>query len=327
MDEDDRLLKGRGNLDVSESNHTMSNPQLSLLERVRRSSRPKRELPRPMERKPLYRDLRMLLDLSQSVATGVVINLIFLLSLSLLAVRSSFRKPPPNVTAAAVSPSEKDSKTEASASASSSKKKQQKSSEKENPETTVQEAFRATALSQFSLPAIGLPSAGEEFSSGAAEFGIGKSIGKQGLQLGVTEGDLGTIFEGKGIGDGSEVLLYVDNSRSMRKHSEKLSTLVTNLFPRAKIIEVPGCAIVDDQGFVRELESNWSRRTKVFFVCDLRDEITYSGLKKLRHLLLNDGPSKELHIISFQNRPVMDLKSIVDETWGSISLVISEQPG
>lgn len=325
MDEDNRLLKGRGDLNVLESNPNMSDSQTNLLERVRRTSRPKTPLPKPMERKPLYRDFRRLLDLFQSVAMAFAINLILLIGLSLLAVRSNFRKPPPEVTAA-LSPSEKVSKTDASSSASSARKKQQKSSEMENPEKVVQEAFRATALSDFSLPAIGMPSAGDAFSSGAAEFGIGKSIGKQGLVLGVSEGELGTIFEGKGMGDGSEVLLYVDSSRSMRKHSNKLATLVTNLFPRAKIVEVPGCAIVEGEGFIRELESNWSLRTKVFFVCDLRDEITYSGLRRLRHLLLNDGPTKELHIISFENRPIIDLKSIVDETWGSISLVLT-QPG
>lgn len=279
-----------------------------------------------MARKPLFRDLSRLIELSQSIVFAIAINAFILIALSFLAVRSTVRRQPPKVVVQ-ISPSEKDTNSEASSSSSSAKKKEHKSSETENPDKTVQEAFRSTALSSFALPSIGLPSAGESFSSGAAEFGIGQSIGKQGVQSGVSEGNLGSIFDGKGLGDGSDILLYVDNSRSMRKHSEKLSTLVINLFPRARIIEVKGCAIVENAGFVRELESDWSRRSKVFFVCDLQDEITYPGLKKLRQILLEDGPTKELHIISFQNRPIMDLKSIVDETWGSISLVVSSQPG
>ncbi|MDF1816127.1 MAG: hypothetical protein P1V20_28255 [Verrucomicrobiales bacterium] len=304
----------------------MSDAETNLLERVRRTSRPRMEIPKPMERKPLYRDFRKLLDLSQSIALAIVINACIIVLLSMLAVRSTGRRTPPQVTVA-VSPSERDTQTDASSSSSSAKKKQQKSSEQVNPDKTVQEAFRATALSNFSLPSIGLPSAGEEFSSGAAEFGIGNAIGKQGVLQGITESNLGSIFEGKGLGDGSDILLYIDSSRSMRKHSDKLATLVGNLFPRAKIIEVQGCAIVESAGFVRELESNWSRRRKVFFVCDLQDEITHSGLQKLRHILLNEGPSQELHIISFQNLPMLDLKSIVDETWGSVSLVLNERAG
>ncbi len=297
----------------------------SLLEQIRKPPRIQATLPKRCAPQPIYRDFEKLLEIFQSFGVAITVNLVLIVILSLVAVTNTARREPAPITTR-VSPSETNTQTEASSSASSAKKREQKASETEDPEKMVQEAYSALSLSQFSLPAVGLPSEGNQFSSGAAEFGIGSSLGKQGVQLGVSEGEMGSIFEGKGLGDGSEIVLYVDVSRSMRKHSEKLTTLMSNLFPRAKIKKIQGCAIVEDSGFVRELESDWSRRTKIFFVCDLQDEITYAGLKKLRALLLQDGPTKELHIISFQNRPIMDLKSIVDETWGSISLVSSQEP-
>jgi hypothetical protein len=294
-----------------------------LLEQIRKPPRHKYTLPKREAPKPLFRDFRKLLDIFQSFGVSLTVNLLLLFLLSLAAVRSTVRREPVKAVIR-VSPSDQDTQTEASSSNSSAQKREQKSADTTNPEKTVQEAYSALALSQFSIPALGTPTVGESFSSGAAEFGIGTALGKQGTQLGVAEGQMGLIFEGKGLGDGSEIVLYIDISRSMRPHSAKLTNLVTNLFPRAKIKEVMGCAIVEDAGFVRELESDWSRRTKIFFVCDLRDEITHGGLKKLRSLLLHKGPTKELHIISFENRPILDLKSIVDESWGSISLVIGE---
>lgn len=265
-----------------------------------------------------------MLDWVQSFALAIGVNVLILGVLSLMAASSYvLKKRPPIVVS--VSPSEKDTQTEASSSNSSAKKKEQRSRE-ENLQPSVSEAYRSTALSRFSLPSVGNPTIGNEYSSGSAEFGIGQSVGRQGVELGVGPGEIGTIFEGKGLGDGSEMLLYVDKSRSMSRHSRQVSELVHSLFPRAKIVEVMGCAIVEDEGFVRALESNWSMRSKVFFVCDLRDEVTYGGLQKLRRILLQTKPSKELHIISFQHRPMMDLKSIVDETWGSVSLVMTEPP-
>lgn len=281
--------------------------------------------PQPPEKTPFYRDWRKLGDFAQSMGTALLVNLFVIVCLSLFAVRSSIRREVPEVVVR-VSPSETQTNTEASSSSSSARKKQQKSSEVEEVKKTVQDAFRAHALSEFSLPSIGMPSAGDNFSAGAAEFGIGKALGKQGLMTGVGPGELGTIFDGKGLGDGSEMILYLDSSRSMIKHSRQVENLVNNLFPNAKIYRVKGCAIEEDSGFVRALESNWSLRGKVFFVCDLQDPVTYEGLQKLRSVLLDHETTRELHIISFQNQPVRELKSIIDESWGSISLVLYAPP-
>ena len=275
----------------------------------------------PTRKERFVSKLRRFLDFAQSIALAVVVNLIVLALLSLLAVQSGRRDVP--VVSVSASPSKNQEKEESSSSSSSPRQKVQKKKtpNEEEPEKTVQEALLARTYSQHSLPSIELASSGEDFSSGAEEFGIGQSMGKGGFGIGVGPGEIGSIFQGKGLGDGSELLLYVDVSRSMRKHSGRVANLVSDYFPRAKIVEVNGCAIRDGEGFVRALESDWSRRRKVFFVCDLLDEVTTTGLEKLRRLLVDNKPSRELHIITYQNLPHLSLKFVVDESWGSVSLV------
>lgn len=275
--------------------------------------------PAPLERKPLFRDGKRFLEFSESFGIAIAWNALILLLLSLWAVSSGGRREVPEIMVM-VSPSEKNSRDEASSSNSSARKMEQKSTET-NQRTPVEKAFRAESYSELALPSFDEASFGSTAAAGSADFGIGNVIGKSGQEKAYGPGELGSIFDGKGLGDGSEMLLYLDVSGSMSRHSRKVAALVKGLFPRAKIIQVKGCAIVEEDGFVQALESNWSLRGKVFFVCDLQDPITYEGLRKLRRLLVETKPTKELHIISFQNRPVMDLRSIVAESWGSISVV------
>lgn len=275
--------------------------------------------PAPRERKPLWRDGKRFLEFFESFGIAIAWNALILLLLSLGAMNGGGRREVPEIVVM-VSPSEKNARDEASSSSSSARKMEQKTTET-HQRTPVEKAFRAESYSEMALPSFDEASFGSTAAAGSADFGIGNVIGKSGQEKGYGPGELGSIFDGKGLGDGSEMLLYLDVSGSMSRHSRKVAALVKSLFPRAKIIRVKGCAIVEEDGFVRALESNWSLRGKVFFVCDLQDPITYEGLGKLRKLLVESKPTKELHIISFQNRPVMDLRSIVAESWGSISVV------
>jgi hypothetical protein len=283
---------------------------------------PRPPLTPPNRKTRILRKLRRVLEFSQSIAVAIAANLLLFVFLSLLAVNSGRRKEVHNITVS-VSPTKNKQQDESSSSASAPRQKQmrKKAVTEDDPEKILQEALLSRALSAHSLPAVQLSASGEDFSSGAEEFGIGQSFGKGGFGVGVGPGEIGTIFQGKGLGDGSELLLYVDVSGSMRKHSEKIVDLVKSHFPRAKIVRVQGCAIREGEGFVQALESDWSRRRKIFFVCDLLDEVTTSGLGKLRSLLVETNPNRELHIISYQNMPHLSLKFVIDESWGSVSIV------
>lgn len=283
-----------------------------------------RPRPKKQDRKTrIIRKIRRFLEFSESIAVAIAANLLLLVFLSLFAVTSGTRREVPTVAVSASPKKNKEPEEESSSSASSSRQKQQqkKTKTEDDPEKILQDALLARALSAHSLPAVQLSASGEDFSSGSEQFGIGQSFGKAGFGVGVSPGDIGSIFQGKGLGDGSEILLYVDVSGSMRKHSEKVVNLVESHFPRAKIVQIQGCAIREGEGFVRALESDWSRRRKIFFVCDLLDEVTTSGLGKLRSLLVETKPNRELHIISYQNMPHLSLKFVIDESWGSVSIV------
>lgn len=274
--------------------------------------------------KPWVRPLQLL----QAISLALAVNLIAFGILYLIVTDLNTRRMHRVVTSIEKKSNPSDTKTKqksASSSASSAKQRQQKSNV-ETPEKSVQKAFTSKTFSAMALPMAGLPTTGESFSTGTADTGDGNSFGTHGLQMGISKGNASSLFDGKGLGDGSELLIFLDNSRSMWRHGRMITDLVNSLFPRARIIEVEGCAIVSQKGFLQSLESEWHPRSKVFFVCDLQDPITLEGLDHLRDLLLGSTPTRELHVISFQNAAPMELMSVIRESWGTMTVVVEKEP-
>ncbi len=265
------------------------------------------------------------LDFSQALLLGLAVNAIgfFLLYLLFLQKDGAGRNGHTfevgiQSAAAVVKQKEKPKAQVSSASASSSS---QASSKAEIKETPVPDAWGNRGMGDFAMSMPGITDFGMGTSTGDSMFGIGNALGRQGLVSEMSTGDLSTLFDGKGLGDGSNMVIYVDRSRSMLRYSRQVTEMVGRLFPNATIVDIMGCAIVEHEGFVRELESNWSLREKIFFVSDLRDQMTYEGLQKLRSILVDGTHTRELHIISFERPPPMDLKSIITESWGSTTVV------
>ena len=178
--------------------------------------------------------------------------------------------------------------------------------------TTVAPTVTSKTLSSFALPSFEIPSLEENFSGGSFDWGIGKEGRGSGIG-----GKLGAAFSGKGIGDGSEMVLYLDVSGSMREHSKRVAGLVGSSFPNARIVEIRGCSILGNSQFVRELNDDLSNRSKVFFVCDLRDKVDKPGLFKLRDYLMFSEIKRELHIISFAKKPNYSLNFLIEKSGGS----------
>gem|GEM_PF-4306660 len=247
------------------------------------------------------------LDLFQALLVALVVNIAIVVVLALINQTRS--KPVRLIQITAISPPEKEVPDQP-------KSRSSQQSADSPPRAASIDIVNIQQFSQFALPAMELDSLSDDFSIGMFDRGRGQGV--KSVSLGM--GTIGDAFDRAGISDGREILLFIDTSGSMKKHSEKTAQLVQKGFPKAMVVRVKGCSIERHRGFVSLLEKDKTRRPKIFFVCDLQDKVSPEGLKKLR-LHLHDPVTRQLHIISYGEKGDFGLLSVVELSGGFISQI------
>ena len=253
------------------------------------------------------RDRRNGIDLFHALLVAVVVNLVVGVLLTLIHQRSV--KPDEYIQIEMVTPLPKE-ESEVAESRSS------QPAAAGPPRATAVDVVKIQQFSQFALPSMKLDTFGEDFSFGLFDDGVGMGTGGSGLGI----GDVGYAFDRAGVTNGREILLFIDTSGSMKKHSLKVAQMVKKRFPQALVRHVRGCSILLGKGIVPMLEIDKSNRTKIFYVCDLHDQVSPAGLEKLE-LLLEVPVSRQLHIISYSLSGSAGLKRVVRNSGGYISVI------
>lgn len=154
--------------------------------------------------------------------------------------------------------------------------------------------------------------------------GRGSAGGSGGSRSGVSIGELTALFAGNGQSDGSNMVLFTDQSGSMQAISNQVRSYVRARFKRARTVNIEGCAMRSHHcQFVKSLREHAAQqeRTEYYFVCDLYDGTKPEAMESMRRSLIASGALRRLHIISFGKRPHHILQDLLDETGGSIQMI------
>lgn len=151
------------------------------------------------------------------------------------------------------------------------------------------------------------PSRPDGTASGKARQGVGTEL-------------LSMMFRGDQLGDGSNAVVYLDVSGSMKGINADVRRYMESKFPSALVREIPGCAmkkITDPFPATILSEKNIEQRTEFFFVCDLQDGIKETVVKALRQFVTSGDLPRHLHLVSFDQVPSAPLLELLQSTGGS----------
>ncbi len=139
-----------------------------------------------------------------------------------------------------------------------------------------------------------------------ADRGLGES--------GVSAGVLGKVFRSELIGDGSNTVVYLDVSGSMRLGSEDVEAYMKTHFSGAQVRHIRGCSLkrlMDPFPSALLSESERNTRSEYYFVCDLQDGENSRVISALQRFL-NSGPiPRHLHFVSFDRTPERHLSGLL----------------
>lgn len=164
-----------------------------------------------------------------------------------------------------------------------------------------------------------------DFKAAKNGYAIGENgKGKKGKGTsGIGFAEMGGFFADHGLGDGSKMVLFIDTSGSMDAVSREVNNYVSARFKKSVTSHITGCAINSlncpvltafrNQKFRKE-------RDQYFFICDLHDSVTESGIRELRRILTDTEHPKTLHVISFGYSPTLSLLNLVQDTGGTITV-------
>lgn len=246
-----------------------------------------------------------------AVLAALIINIVIALLLSFLNTESS-DLPELTLTTVSLAPPDDEPRLQQSRLKRSEKKTSQ-------PQVSASShAIVANTISPIPLPDFHSPTF-DDLPLGWDDFGSANGGGNGSGSGAAGFGTVGAVFDNAGITNGSDLLLFIDISPSMSKHSQEVADLVRKRFPRASVLHISGCKFVPGKGIVSRLPKVPVYRTKIFYVCDLYDQVTEEGLLLLMRRL-KYPVERELHIISFKLEPKPALRSVIEATNGSFSM-------
>lgn len=144
----------------------------------------------------------------------------------------------------------------------------------------------------------------------------GSGQGKNGIGLEAIRG----IFDGNLSGDGSNAVVFLDVSGSMRDVSHEVSYFMQANYKNALVHEVGGCSmkrLTDPFPATLMAGKESDLRTDYYFVCDLLDGETKYVIDAMKRFLAKTSYPRRLHIVSFDRRPGTHLRQLLNETGGT----------
>lgn len=122
------------------------------------------------------------------------------------------------------------------------------------------------------------------------------------------------------IGDGRGLVLLMDDSRSMRKHSQRISEFIEEYYPHARQRFVKGCEISENSRPVIEIRKLAATPDvkSICYICDLQDPRDLQGLNQLQHILTGWKDDVRLDIVTYDQEAGFDLLMVVISSGGRI---------